>query len=63
MLQAFLMCGRSLEKRHQTAPVLLRDRKDLECVRLLEQKSDGIQNEFVHDDFVKQPHASYYPPT
>lgn len=38
------------------------DHKDLECARLLEQKSDWIQNEFVHDGSVKHP-WTYYNPT
>lgn len=40
---------------HLSAPLPQRDRKDLERVSLLEQKSVWIQNEFVHDGSVKHP--------
>lgn len=49
-------------ERHQAAALLRHDRKDLERVRLLEEKSDWNQNEFVHDDSVKQPRVSRHPP-
>lgn len=51
----------STEQRHLSAPLSQRDRKDLERVRLLEQKSGWIQNEFVHDGSVKHPYTSFYP--
>lgn len=49
------MGDHSCLERHLSAPVSRRDRKDLEHVRLLEQKSGWIQNEFVHDGSVKHP--------
>lgn len=51
----------STAERHLSAPLSQRDRKDLECVRLLEQKSGWIQNEFVHDGSVKHPYTAFYP--
>lgn len=54
------MCSASTAERHLFAPLSQRDRKDLESVRLLEQKSGWIQNEFVHDGSVKHPY-SFYP--
>lgn len=54
------MCSASTAERHLFAPLSQRDRKDLESVRLLEQKSGWIQNEFVHDGSVKHP-FSFYP--
>ena len=49
----------SAAERHLSAPLSQRDRKDLERVRLLEQKSGWIQNEFVHDGSVKHPYTSF----
>lgn len=59
----FFVCleALSIAERHLSAPLSERDRKDLEHVCLLEQKSDWIQNEFVHDSSVKHPYTSLYP--
>lgn len=51
----------SVLQKHLSAPPSQHDRKDLERVRLLEQKSGWIQNEFVHDGSVKHPYTSFYP--
>lgn len=54
--QRFPACLSALPM-HLWAPLPRRDRKDLEHVGLLEQKSGWIQNEFGHDGSVKHPYS------
>ena len=61
ILKIYLVWELSVQQWRLCAPVCQCDRKDLEYICLLEQKSGWIQNEFVHDGSVKHPYTSFYP--